>query len=117
MAAAEWNHPAHVLELLAMVHAPRVLRDYLLGGGNDWNSKLQLAEFAINNTASTLGDELTPFLFDRKAHPRVPLSPPHHDLPAGESPAHYAQRMLAMEATVRPRAAGCVPAKGIATGR
>ena len=63
----------------------------------DWDSQYALADFAINNTASTLGDVLTPFFIDRGAHPRLPLSPPHHDLAAGESPAHYAQRMRAME--------------------
>ena len=50
---------------------------------------------------STPGDDLTPFFIDRGAHPRLPLSPPHDDRTAGESPAHYAQRMRAMEATVR----------------
>ena len=40
---------------------------------------------------------MTPFFIDRGAHPRLPLSPPHHDLAAGESPAHYVQRMRAME--------------------
>ncbi len=46
---------------------------------------------------------MTPFFVDRGAHPRLPLSPPLDDLAAGESPAHwhYAQRLLAMEMTVR----------------
>ena len=55
---------------------------------DDWDSNLTLAELAINNTASTLGDDSTPFLTYRGAHPRLPLSPPHRDLAAGESPAH-----------------------------
>ena len=33
LTAAERNHPAYVLELLAVVHALRELRHYLLGGG------------------------------------------------------------------------------------
>ena len=33
LTAAEWNCQAHVLELLAVVHALRAFRDYLLGGG------------------------------------------------------------------------------------
>ena len=33
LTSAEWNYPAHVLELLAVVHALRVFRHYLLGGG------------------------------------------------------------------------------------
>ncbi len=33
LTAAERNYPAHVLELLAMVHALRAFRHYLLGGG------------------------------------------------------------------------------------
>ncbi len=57
--------------------------------------------FAINNTASTLGDELTPFFIDRGAHPRLPLSIPTDYTPGGESPAHYARRMHEMERTVR----------------
>ena len=57
--------------------------------------------FAINNAASTLGGDLTPFFVDRGAHPRLQLSPPRDDLAVGESPAHYAQRMRAVEATVR----------------
>jgi len=77
------------------------LRAYANGRKDDWDSHLTLAEFAINNAACTLGDNLTPFFIDRGAHPRLPLSPPHDDRITGESPAHYAQRMRAMEATVR----------------
>ena len=33
LTSAERNYPAHVLELLAVVHALRVFRHYLLGGG------------------------------------------------------------------------------------
>ena len=80
------------------------LRANANGCKGDWDSHVTLAEFAImiNNTASTLGDDLTPFFIrvDRCAQPRLPLSPSHHDLTAGESPAHYAQRMRATEATV-----------------
>ena len=76
------------------------LRAYANGRKDDWDSHLTLAEFAIHNTASTLGDDLTPFFID-SGHPRLPLSPPHHNLAAYESSADYAQRMCAMEATVR----------------
>ena len=44
---------------------------------------------------------MTPSFVDRGAHPRLPLSPPRDDRTADESPAHYAQRMRAMEATAR----------------
>jgi hypothetical protein len=33
LTAAERNYPGHVLELLALVHALRAFRHYLLGGG------------------------------------------------------------------------------------
>ena len=69
------------------------LRAHANGRKNDWDSHFTLAEFAINNTASTFSDDLTPFFMDRGAHPRLPLSPPHHDLAAGESPVDYAHRM------------------------
>ena len=77
------------------------LRAFANGRKDDWDRQLPLAEFAINNADSTLGDGLTPFFIDRGAHPRLPLSPPHDVLAAGESPAHYARRMRLMEATVR----------------
>ena len=50
------------------------LRAYANGRKDDWDSHLTL--FAINNTASTLGDDSMPFCMDRGAHPRLPLSPP-----------------------------------------
>ena len=74
---------------------------YANGRRDDWDSHLTLAKFAINNAASALGDDLTPFFIDRGAHPRLPLSPPHDDSATGETPAQYAQRMRAMESTVR----------------
>jgi hypothetical protein len=77
------------------------LRAYANGRKDDWDSHLSLAEFAINNATSTLGTDLTPFFIDRGAHPRLPLSPPCDTRTAGELPAHYAQRMRAMEVTVR----------------
>jgi hypothetical protein len=77
------------------------LRAYANGRKDDWDQHLLFAEFAINNASSTLGDDLTPFFIDRGAHPRLPLSPPQDTGVAGESPAHYAQRMRAMEASVR----------------
>ena len=44
---------------------------------------------------------MTPFFIDRGAHPRLPLSAPHADHAAHESPGQYAQRMRSIEATVR----------------
>jgi hypothetical protein len=76
------------------------LRAYANGRKDDWDGHLPLAVFAINNAASRLGGDLTPFFVDRGAHPRLPLSPPRDDSAAGESPTHYAQRMLAMEVMV-----------------
>ena len=46
------------------------LRAYTNGRKDDWDSQLTLAEFAIINAASTLGDNLTPFFIDCGAHPR-----------------------------------------------
>ena len=77
------------------------LRAFANGRKDDWDDHLPLTVFAINNAASTLGGDLTPFFVDRGAHPRLPLSPPRDNLAAGESPAHYAQRIRAMELTVR----------------
>jgi len=78
-----------------------VLRAYANGRKDDWDDHLPLTVFAINNAASTLGGDLTPFFVDRGAHPRLPLSPPRAAGPTDESPTHYAQRMRTMEATVR----------------
>ena len=77
-----------------------MLRAFANGSKDDWDDPLPLTVFAINNAASTLGCDLTPFFVDRGAHPRLQLSPPRDDLAASESPAHYAQQMLAMEVTV-----------------
>ena len=48
------------------------LRAFANGRKDDWDRQLPLAVFAINNAASTLGEELTPFFIDRGAHPRLP---------------------------------------------
>ena len=77
------------------------LRAFANDRKDDWGDHLPLAVFAINNAASTLGGDLTPFFVDRGAHPRLALSPPRDDLAAGESPGHYARRMRTMELTVR----------------
>ncbi len=88
-----------------MERANCVVSDTLCAFANcrkhDWDDHLPLTVFAISNAASTLGCDLTPFFVDRGAHPRLPLSPPRDDLAAGETQAHYAQRMRAMEVTVR----------------
>ncbi len=70
-----------------------------------WDDHLQLTVLAINNAALMLGGDLTPFFVDRCAHPRLLLSQPCDDLTVRESPAHYAQRMRAMEVTVLELAA------------
>ncbi len=74
------------------------LRAFANGRKEDWDP---LAVFSINNASSALGDRLTPFLIDRGAHPRLPLSAPTDGSPGGESPVHYARRMREMERTVR----------------
>ena len=77
------------------------LRAYISGRQGEWDSHLTRAEFAINSTASMLGEGVEPLFVDRGAHPRIPLSPPHRDLAAGASTAHYTRRMRVMEAPVR----------------
>ena len=64
------------------------LRVYASGRKDDWDSCIPLAEFAINNSASSLDDGLpvTPFFIDRIAHPRLPLLLPRDDSTAGETP-------------------------------
>ena len=64
---------------------------------------MPFAEFAINNAASTLGWEadITPSFIDRSTHPCLPLSAPHVDHAAHESPGQHAQRKLSIESTVR----------------
>ena len=42
LTAAERNYPAHVLELLAVVHALRVFKHYLLGSGRRGRSGVGL---------------------------------------------------------------------------
>ena len=95
------------------------LRAYANGRKDDWDSHLPLAVFAINNAASTLGGDLTPFFVDRGAHPRLPLSPPREDRTADESPAHYAQRMRAIEETAGAGGAeaGLAGSRGVADPR
>lgn len=76
------------------------LRAYANGRKDDWDVWLPYAEFAINNSASTLGGDLTPFFIDRGAHPRLPLSLPDlHN--SGESPSAYAARMKELMQEVR----------------
>ena len=52
------------------------LRAFANGRTDDWDVWLPYAVFAINNAASTLGGDLTPFFIDRGQHPRLPLSLP-----------------------------------------
>jgi hypothetical protein len=44
-------------------------RAFANGHKDDWDAWLPFAVFAINNAASTLGDDLTPFFIDRGQHP------------------------------------------------
>jgi len=76
------------------------LRAFANGRKDDWDVWLPYAVFAINNSASTLGGELSPFFIDRGQHPRMPLSLPdlrHVD----ETPAAYAVRMKTLEREVQ----------------
>ena len=76
------------------------LRAFANGRKDDWDVWLPYAVFAINDAASTLGGDLTPFFIDRGQHPRLPLSLP--DLrTVGEPAAAYATRMKALEQEVR----------------
>ena len=86
-----------------MERANGVVSDTLraCANGHEDDGHLRLAVFAINNAASTLGGDLTPFFIDRGAHPRLHLSPSRDASSAGEPPARYVQRMRVLEATVR----------------
>jgi hypothetical protein len=76
------------------------LRAFANGRKDDWDVWLPYAVFAINNAASTLGGDLTPFYIDRGQHPRLPLSLPYLRS-AGESPSAYGVRMKALEQEVQ----------------
>ncbi len=77
-----------------------ILRAYANGRKDDWDVWLPYAVFAINNSASTLGGEMTPFFIDRGAPPRLPLSLPDLHI-SGESPSAYAARMKELVQEVR----------------
>jgi transposase InsO family protein len=77
-----------------------VLRAFAGNRSDDWPELVPLVEFAINDSASTLGSGYTPFYADRGQHPRRPLSPP--DAPdaaappgSGEAAAHLMARITA----------------------
>ena len=76
------------------------LRAFANGRKDDWDLWLPYAVYAINNSASTLGGELTPFFIDRGCHPHHPLAlpDPRQSL---ESPGAYAVRMQALEREVQ----------------
>ena len=63
-----------------------VIADVLLSFAGDrcdhWPDLVPLVEFAINDSASSLGSRYTPFYADCGQHPRSPLTPP-----AGRDPA------------------------------
>ena len=77
------------------------LHAYANGSKDDWDDHPTLAVFGINNVASTLGCDLTPFFIDSSTHPRLPLSPPRDDRAIVEQAEHYQQRMRAIETAVR----------------
>ena len=76
------------------------LRAFANGRKDDWDLWLPYAVYAINNSASTLGGELTPFFIDRGCHPHHPLALPDPGQSL-ESPGAYAVRMQALEREVR----------------
>jgi hypothetical protein len=76
------------------------LRAFANGSKDDWDVWLPYAVFVINDAASTLGGDLTPFHIDRGQRPRLPLS--LSDLrSAGESPSADGVRMKALEQEVQ----------------
>ena len=89
------------------------LHAYANGRKDDWDSHLTLAEFAINNAASTLGENL---LHRSRSAPSPPALSATRRPHCGESPAHYAQRMSSAvrEAHYAQRSAGA--ARGGAGG-
>ena len=52
------------------------LRAFANGSKDNWDVWLPYAVFAINNAASALGGDLTPFFIDRSQHTRLLLSLP-----------------------------------------
>ena len=70
-----------------------------MADGTDFVSE-SLAEFALNDSASSLGSGYTPFFADRGQHPRRPLARPDAPDPAlpgdfGEAAAHLMGRIPA----------------------
>ena len=70
-----------------------VLRSFAGDRCDDRQDFVPLAEFALNDSASSLGSGYTPFFADRGQHPRRPLAPPDAPDPAlprdsGEAAAH-----------------------------
>ena len=72
-----------------------VLDAFANGHKDGWDAWLPYVVFAINNAASTLGGDLTPFFIDQGQHPRLQLSLPDL-LAAGEPQAAYASWMKAL---------------------
>jgi hypothetical protein len=77
-----------------------VLRAFAGHRCDDWPELVPLVEFAINDSASTLGSGYTPFYADRGQHPRRPLTPPGAPDPSvpassGEAAAHQMARITA----------------------
>jgi hypothetical protein len=73
-----------------------VLRSFASERGDDWPELVPLVEFAINDSASTLGSGYTPLYADRGQHPRRPL------LIAAESQHHRTRRRRRVTATRLP---------------
>jgi hypothetical protein len=75
-----------------------------------------LVEFAINDSASTLGSGYTPFFADRGQHPRRPLSPP--DVPDQAAPAESDQAATHLMARITAEGRGrCFRSSGTGAGR
>ena len=65
---------------------------------------MPLVEFAINDSASSLGPGCTPFYADRGQHPRRPLNPPAGQDPAAPAGSGEAVETLMGRVTAEVRA-------------
>ncbi len=73
-----------------------VLRSFAGDRADDWPEFVPLAEFAINQSVSSLGFGYTPFYADRGQHPRRSLTLP-------DAPDPVAQAGSGKAAAWRPR--------------
>ena len=87
-------------EIAARNFIADVLRSFACDRCDDWPDFVPLAEFALNDSASSLGSGYASFFADRGQHPRRPLAPPDALDPAlrrdsGEAAAHLMGRVTA----------------------